>query len=94
MSLPSGRRFRLRLRGFVFMGHTGSGARQKPEGRQANHGTSDVLAMSPAQHLTACYATGEDAWAWRMRLRTLPSELLWPDSGSVPPALRTSFGLR
>lgn len=39
--------------------------------RQAKLDASDVLTMSPAQHLTARYARGEDAWAWRMRLRTL-----------------------
>lgn len=42
--------------------------------RQAKLDASDVLVMSPAQHLTARYARGEDAWAWRMRLRTLPVE--------------------
>lgn len=41
--------------------------------RQANLDATDVLVMSPAQHLTAFYASGEDAWAWRMRLRTLPA---------------------
>src|SRR5699024_532456 len=41
--------------------------------RQAKPDTG-VLTMSPAQHLTARYATGEDAYQWRMRLRTLPVE--------------------
>jgi hypothetical protein len=40
--------------------------------RQGSLDAGDVLVMSPAQHLTARYVTGEDAWAWRMRLRTLP----------------------
>lgn len=42
--------------------------------RQARPDTLGVLTMSPAQHLTARYATGEDAYQWRMRLRTLPVE--------------------
>ena len=42
--------------------------------RQTKLDNTDVLVMSPAQHLTARYARGEDAWAWRMRLRTLPVE--------------------
>lgn len=41
--------------------------------RQDRPDASDVLAMSPAQHLTARYARGQDAWAFSMRLRTLPA---------------------
>lgn len=42
--------------------------------RQARPGSEGPLTMSPAQHLTARYARGEDAYQWRMRLRTLPVE--------------------
>ena len=42
--------------------------------RQARPHTEGPLTMSPAEHLTARYARGEDAHQWRMRLRTLPVE--------------------
>ena len=42
--------------------------------RQARPGSEGPLTMSPAQHLTNRYARGEDAYQWRMRLRTLPVE--------------------
>jgi len=44
--------------------------------RQARPGGEGPLTMSPAEHLTARYARGEDAYQWRMRLRTLPVENL------------------
>lgn len=42
--------------------------------RQSRPGSEGPLTMSPAQHRTARYAHGEDAYQWRMRLRTLPVE--------------------
>lgn len=41
--------------------------------RQAKLDGTDVLTMTPAEHLTARYARGEDAWSWTHRLRTLPA---------------------
>lgn len=46
------------------------------EPRRAAPGTAGPLTLSPAEHLTARYARGEDASQWRMRLRTLPVEEL------------------
>lgn len=42
--------------------------------RQARPRAEGPLTMSPAEHLTARYAHGEDAYQWRTRLRTLPVE--------------------